>query len=311
MNVQVKEIEIIDVNYIYEFISERECKTITKIIMNVPPNIDRYTHSITSMIYDLKVTDHKGVELTIVDNEKTKKKYQSNNINENIKLQQGDDVPEKQLKSITVLLSPSDHQHSERGYDNFEINISYTIYNNSQFKGFFKDSIEYKEFLIGNGFNLITEIKVPQHYNIDIKTLKMNSLESEHTHNKIVPFNFILKDSKHIIIQSTQNTKTDFIILMWKIIIHIINLNWIRFGFYSWSFIIIFIPLVSFLHLPSVTSIVGALGGLLATLLAIRLRNIFEISLVARWNNIYIWMLVAIIIESSFIFFVRIFLSNG
>jgi hypothetical protein len=38
--VQVKEIEIIDVNYIYEFISERECKTITKIIMNIPPNID-------------------------------------------------------------------------------------------------------------------------------------------------------------------------------------------------------------------------------------------------------------------------------
>ena len=37
---QVKEIEIINVNYIYEFISERECKTITKIIMNVPPTID-------------------------------------------------------------------------------------------------------------------------------------------------------------------------------------------------------------------------------------------------------------------------------
>jgi len=56
---------------------------------------------------------------------------------------------------------------------------------------------------------------------------------------------------------------------------------------------------------------VGALGGLLASLLAIRLRNIFEISLVERWNNIYIWMLVAIIIESSFIFFVRFSLSNG
>ena len=117
---------------------------------------------------------------------------------------------------------------------------------NSYFKGFFKDIIEYKELLIGNGFNLITEIKVPQHYNIDVKTLKMNSLDSEHTHNKIVLFNFILKDSKHIIIQSPQNTKTDFIILMWKIIIHKINLNWIRFGFYSWSFIITFIPLVTF-----------------------------------------------------------------
>ena len=92
MNVQVKEIEIIDVNYIYEFISERECKTITKIIMNVPPNIDRYNHSINNMIYGLKVTDHKGVELTIVDNEKTKRKYQSND-KEKIKLQRGDYVP--------------------------------------------------------------------------------------------------------------------------------------------------------------------------------------------------------------------------
>jgi hypothetical protein len=297
LNVQVKEIEIIDVNYIYEFISERECKTITKIIMNVPPNIDRYNHSINNMIYGLKVTDHKGVELTIVDNEK-------------IKLQGGDYVPENKSKSITVLLFPS-NKHSERGYENFEINISYTLYNNSHFKGFFKDIIEYKELLIGNGCNLITQIKVPQHYNIDVKTLKMNSLESEQTHNKIVPFNFILKDSRHIIIQSTQNTKTDFIILMWKIIIHKINLNWIRFGFYSWSFIITFIPLVTFLHLPSVTSIVGALGGLLASLLAIRLRNISEISLVERWNNIYIWMLVAIIIESSFLFFIRFSLSNG
>jgi hypothetical protein len=309
LNVQVKEIEIIDVNYIYEFISERECKTITKIIMNVPPNIDRYNHSINNIIYGLKVTDYKGVELTIVDNEKTKRKYQSND-NEKIKLQRGDYVPENKTKTITVLLFPSD-QHSEGGYENFEINISYTLYNNSQFNGFFKDSIEYKEFLIGNGCNLITQIKVPQHYNIDIKTLKMTSLESEQTHNKIVPFNFILKDSRHIIIQSTQNTKIDFIILMWKIIIHKINLNWIRFGFYSWSFIIIFIPLVIFLHLPSVTSIVGALGGLLASLLAIRLRNMFEISLVERWNNIYIWMLVAIIIESSFIFFVRFSLSNA
>ena len=59
MNVQVKEIEIINVNYIYEFISERECKTITKIIMNVLPNIDRYNHSIKNRIYGLKVTDQK------------------------------------------------------------------------------------------------------------------------------------------------------------------------------------------------------------------------------------------------------------
>ena len=116
------------------------------------------------MVYGLKVTDHKGIELIIVENENTKRKFQTNNdINENIKLQRKDSVPEKnQPKSITILLFPSD-QHSECGYENFEINISYTIYNNSQFKGFFKDSIVYKEFLIGNGFNLITEIKVPQH----------------------------------------------------------------------------------------------------------------------------------------------------
>jgi hypothetical protein len=306
--VQVKEIEIINVNYIYEFISERECKTITKIIMNVPPNIDRYNHSINNMIYDLKVTDHKGVELTIVDNEKSKRKnYQSNDINENIKLQRGDNVPEKnQPKSITILLFPSDHQHSECGYENFEINISYTLYNNSQFKGFFKDSIEYKEFLIGNVFNLITEIKVPQHYNIDVKTLKLNQLEPDNVNNKIIPINFILKDSTHVIIQTTQNSKTDFTIIIWKIIINKINLNWIRFGFYSWSFIITFIPLITFFHPPSVTSILGILGGLLASLLAIRLKIIFEISLVERWNNIYIWMLVSIFIESGFLFFVRL-----
>ena len=304
---QVKEIEIINVNYIYEFISERECKTITKIIMNVPPNIDRYNHRINNMIYDLKVTDHKGVALTIVDNEKTKRNFQSNNdINENIKLlQRRDHEPEKnQPKSITILLFSSD-QHSERDYENFEINISYTIYNNSQFKGFFKDSIEYKEFLIGNSFNLITEIKVPQHYDIDVKTLKLNMFELGQINNKIIPFNFILKDSKHVIIQPIQNSKTDFTILMWKIIINKLNLNWIRFGFYSWSFIIIFIPLVTFFHPPSVTSIVGTLGALLASLLAIRLKIIFEISLAERWNNIYIWILVSIFIESGYLLFVR------
>ena len=305
MNVQVKEIEIINVNYIYEFISERECKTITKIIMNVLPNIDRYNHSIKNRIYGLKVTDHKDVALTIVDNEKTTRNFQSNYINENIKPQRKDSVPEKnQPKSITILLFPSD-QHSEPGYENFEINISYTIYNNSQFKGFFKDSIEYKEFLIGNGFNLITEIKVPEHYNIDVKTLKLNTFESDHIHNKIIPINFILKDSKHVIIQSTQNRKTDFIILMWEIIINKINLNWIRFGFYSWSFIITFIPLVTFFHPPSLTSIVGTLGALLASLLSIRLKIIFEISLAERWNNIFIWMLVSVFIESGFLLFIR------
>ena len=303
---QVKEIEIINVNYIYEFISERECKTITKIIMNVPPNIDRYNHSINNMIYDLKVTNHKGVALTIVDNEKIKRKYQSKDINENIKLSGRENVPEKnQPKSITILLFPSD-QDSERGYENFEINISYNVYNNSQFKGFFKDSIEYKEFLIGNGSNLITEIKVPQHYDIDVKTLKLNTLEPDNVKNKIIPINFILKDSKHVIIQSIHNSKTDLIILMWKIIINKINLNWIRFGFYSWSFIITFIPLVTFFHPPSVTSIVGTLGALLASLLGIRLKIIFEISLAERWNNIYIWMLVSIFIQSGFILFVRL-----
>jgi hypothetical protein len=307
LNVQVKEIEIINVNYIYEFISERECKTITKIIMNVPPNIDRYNHRINNMIYGLKVTDYKGVELTIVNNEKTKRNFQSNkDINENIKLQRRDNESEKnQPKAITILLFPSD-QHSECGYENFEINISYTIYNNSQFKGLFKDSIVYKEFLIGNCFNLITEIKVPQHYDIDIQTLKLNTFETGHFNNKIIPINFILKDSKHTIIQSTQNSETDFIILMWKIIINKINLNWIRFGFYSWSFIITFIPLVTIFHPPSVTSIVGTLGALLASLLGIRLKIIYEVSLAERWNNIYIWMLVSIFIESGFLLFVRL-----
>ena len=85
--------------------------------MNVPPNIDRYNHSINNMVYGLKVTDDKGVELTIVDNEKFKRKYQYND-NEKIKLQRGDDVPENKSKSITVLLFPSD-QHSECGYENF------------------------------------------------------------------------------------------------------------------------------------------------------------------------------------------------
>jgi hypothetical protein len=307
LNVDVKEIEIINVNYIYEFISERECKTITKIIMNIPPTINSYTHIINNMIYDLKVTDHKGVELAIVDNEKTKRKYyQSKDINENIKLPGRDNVAEKnQPTSIIILLFPSD-QHSQCSYENFEINISYTIYNNSQFKEFFKDSIEYQEFLSGNRYNLITEIKVPQHYDVDLKTLKLNTLEPTNVNNKSIPINFVLKESKHVIFQTTQNSKTDFTILMWKIIINKINLNWIRFGFYSWSFIITFIPLITIFHPPSGTSIVGTLGGLLASLLSIRLKIIFEMSLVERWNNIYSWMLVSIFIELGYLFFVRL-----
>ena len=67
--------------------------------------------------------------------------------------------------------------------------------------------------LIGNGFNLITEIKVPQHYNIDLKTIKMNLLESGRIDNKNIPFKFVLKDSKHVIIESTQQSKTEFVVL--------------------------------------------------------------------------------------------------
>lgn len=305
MNVQDKKIEIKDINYIYEFINERECKKTTKIIMKVPPNIDKYTHNINDMIYDLKVTDNKGVELPIGNGESKKILSQFNNANRNIKLQKDREEVQTQSQSITILLFPS-NQLSERGNDNFEITISYTIFNNSQFRGFFKDSIEYKDLLMENKLNLITEIKVPQPYNIDVKTLKINSLESGHINNKIIPFQFILQDPRHVIIQSIHHSKTEFIILTWKIIINKINLNWIRFGFYSWAFIITFIPLVTFFHPPSVTSVVGTIGGLLATLLAIRLRNILEISLVERWNNIYIEMLVLIIIEAIFLFFIRL-----
>ena len=212
--------------------------------------------------------------------------------------------------TIIILLFASE-QISRHGYQNLEIikilkeisAICFSIIFNLRD---FSDSIQYKELLIGNGFNLTTEIEVPQHYNIDVKTLKLNSFEIGHDNNKSIPFEFVLKDSKHVIIESKQNSKTDFIILVWKVIIHKINLNWIRFGFYSWSFVITFVPLMTFLHPPSLTSIVGTLGGLLATLLAIRLRNIFEISLVERWNDIYIWMLVSIIIESIFLLFVKI-----
>ena len=64
-------------------------KQTTKIIMKVPPNIDKYTHNINEMIYDLKVTDNKGIELPLVDNEESKKVLsQFNDANRNIKLQQ-------------------------------------------------------------------------------------------------------------------------------------------------------------------------------------------------------------------------------
>ena len=303
MILQDKEIEIVEVNYDYEFINERECKKITKITLNVPPQIDKYTHSINSTIYDLKVTDNKGVVLPIVDNGKPKRGFQFNIDDEKIKLKSSN-ITETQVKSITILLSSSSNL-SENGSENFEINISYTLFNNAHFNTFFKDSILYKEFLIGKGCNSITEIKVPQQYNIDLKSIKIKTSESEQINQKKIPFSFLLKDSKHVIFESVQHTKTEFVVLTWKIIINKINLNWIRFGFNSWLFVIIFIPLVTFLHPPSATSIVGILGGLLASLLAIRLRNISEISLVERWNNIYIWMLVLIIIESTFLLFVR------
>ena len=86
MSIHDKEIKIVKVNYNYEFINEKECKKITKVIINISPSIDKYTHSINSMMYDLKVTDNKCVELPIVDNEKPKRGYHSNTIDENIKL---------------------------------------------------------------------------------------------------------------------------------------------------------------------------------------------------------------------------------
>ena len=86
MNVQDQEIEIVDINYIYEFINERECKKITKIMMNVPSHVEKYTHIMNDMIHDLRITYKKGNELPVVDNKKPKEQYyQSNDVNENVK----------------------------------------------------------------------------------------------------------------------------------------------------------------------------------------------------------------------------------
>lgn len=105
------------------------------------------------MIFDIKVTDRKAAKLIIIGNEKTKNKYQFNDTVENIKLQ-GIRDEETQLKTITIFLFASE-ELSRHGYQNLERNICYMLFNNFQFKGFFEDSIQYKELLIGNGFNLI------------------------------------------------------------------------------------------------------------------------------------------------------------
>lgn len=103
MNVQDKKIEITNRNYIYEFINERECKKTTKIIMKVPPNIDKYTHNINDMIYDLKVTDNKGIELPLVGNGESKKVLsQFNDTNRNIKLQKDRDEVQTQFQTKFV-----------------------------------------------------------------------------------------------------------------------------------------------------------------------------------------------------------------
>ncbi|HJT85310.1 MAG TPA: hypothetical protein VJ697_12595 [Nitrososphaeraceae archaeon] len=87
------------------------------------------------MIYDLRITNKKGNELPVVDNKKPKEQYyQSNDINENVKLQKEGNVGESQLKSITILLFPSSRLGDGR-HDNFEINISFNILNNPQIKG--------------------------------------------------------------------------------------------------------------------------------------------------------------------------------
>jgi hypothetical protein len=68
LNLYEKEIEIIDVNYSYKFISERESKSRTKIIINVSPNVDRYNYSINNMMFDMKVTEDEAGKLIIIDN---------------------------------------------------------------------------------------------------------------------------------------------------------------------------------------------------------------------------------------------------
>jgi hypothetical protein len=68
LNLYEKEIEIIDVNYSYKFISERESKSRPKIIINVSLNVDRYNYSINNMMFDMKVTEDEAGKLIIIDN---------------------------------------------------------------------------------------------------------------------------------------------------------------------------------------------------------------------------------------------------
>ncbi|HJS63697.1 MAG TPA: hypothetical protein VJ767_02430 [Nitrososphaeraceae archaeon] len=68
LNLYEKEIEIIDVNYSYKFISERESKSTSKIIVNVSPNVDRYNYSINNMMFGIKVTEDEAGKLIIIDN---------------------------------------------------------------------------------------------------------------------------------------------------------------------------------------------------------------------------------------------------
>ncbi len=77
------------------------------------------------MMFDMKVTDDEADKLIIIDNEKPKRKYQSNDVIENIK-SQGNRGFETQLESITILLFPSE-QLSEQGYQNFKGNLFCTL----------------------------------------------------------------------------------------------------------------------------------------------------------------------------------------
>lgn len=71
--------------------------------MKVPPNIDKYTHNINDMIYDLKVTDNKGIELPLVGNGESKKVLsQFNDTNRNIKLQKDRDEVQTQFQTKFV-----------------------------------------------------------------------------------------------------------------------------------------------------------------------------------------------------------------
>ena len=307
MSVIQQDIEVMEENYAYEFINERECKTTIRLILHAPSKVDRYNYIINGIINNLKVHDNKGLELQLIFNEQPKNIDNFYDYNKNINLKTNLHINNisNNLNSITILLA-SDDELSQNEYKNFEIIITYILFNNSNFSGFFSDSIDYHHLLIGERNTLTLDIKVPQQYGIDIKTLNLISFESDSSNNENIPFEFILKDTRHLFIKSLQNNKISFTIIKWKIVIHKINLNWIRFGFCSGSFIIAFIPIISFFHPPSLTSIVGTFAGLLGILLAIRLRNIFEISLVEKWNTVYILMLVSIIIEAIFTFFIKL-----